>query len=373
MDNAGKSCSQIKRPRAGRRRAFTLIELLVVIGMIGILVGLLLPALQKARVAAMETACQSNLRQFGVGLQIYCDANHGQMPNDGPDGIGTGSPDHLIGPDPNPQPGEAQVSGINDPSLWYNALPPLVNGKSYYQMITEDPTAELGASGLIRSPTVNPQINNPLPTWGHNSIFICPMGGTTGSLNTSELNPATPARIPDGNYFYLNCVDTNIKATLVSPHAAVKSYMSYVYNSMIMTQLNDGRSITSMKISMLRPASSCIVMLEKLESPSEYNGSPSGQQYGAAGMSNGQYTGNCGQLKANWKRFTTKHRQGGYLLFADGHVAWYSWLDVNHPQLNPTRTSTGAYVINANQPTLGLIWNPLGGVGQGATTSGSGG
>jgi len=60
-----------------RRRAFTLIELLVVIAVVAILAVMLLPVLNKGRLAAQRAACMNNLRQLGIATQLYWDENSG--------------------------------------------------------------------------------------------------------------------------------------------------------------------------------------------------------------------------------------------------------------------------------------------------------
>src|SRR4051812_47591934 len=78
ISRAARPCAREARHA---RRGFTLTELLVVIGVIALLIGILLPALSKARESSRRASCLSNLRQLGHFLVMYANDNRDALPN----------------------------------------------------------------------------------------------------------------------------------------------------------------------------------------------------------------------------------------------------------------------------------------------------
>jgi prepilin-type N-terminal cleavage/methylation domain-containing protein len=122
---------QNENPGSTRRpaQAFTLIELLVVIAIIAILAAMLLPALAKAKDRARTASCISNMRQWGLAIQLYLGDNADRIPRDGMDKSG-------------------MYPGANgaafDQNAWFNLIPELVGEKKlsfYAANATSNPQA----------------------------------------------------------------------------------------------------------------------------------------------------------------------------------------------------------------------------------------
>lgn len=125
--------------------AFTLIELLVVVAILGLLAGLLLPALGRAKEKAKASFCLGNLRQWGMATQLYAAENDDYLPPDGT---------------PNPSDTSTNVG-------WYIQLPAVLGLPRYHdQPWRKDPNAHPGRSVWICP-------SNPRRSNGNNLFHYC--------------------------------------------------------------------------------------------------------------------------------------------------------------------------------------------------------
>jgi prepilin-type N-terminal cleavage/methylation domain-containing protein/prepilin-type processing-associated H-X9-DG protein len=199
------------------RLAFTLIELLVVIAIIAILIGLLLPAVQKIRAAAARMSCQNNLHQIGLAMHSYHDAN-GKLP---PGQLSVGGPGGFT---PSPAWSWCIIlcPYLEQGNLVNQLAPDLVNVRSE--------TAPGTPPGTPPLPTAANGLDKGLP------VFLCPADANGPTNNAFSTTVGGVAMTGYGKSNYV------INRRVLGPGAQLPVNDGNLPTNMSLPQITDGTS-----------------------------------------------------------------------------------------------------------------------------------
>jgi prepilin-type N-terminal cleavage/methylation domain-containing protein len=205
------------------RLAFTLVELLVVIAIIGVLVALLLPAVQAAREAARRSQCSNNLKQLGIGLHNYHD-QRGVFPMGQHNPIGANPP----------------ATAWNR-SCWWQAVLPFVEQQPLFELIVTRSKATPTPPYVTQ---FSNNVQNTVSEPGRNTIvklFVCP-SDADGPKNRTVAGNEQGFH---GNYVL--CAGSTVfnpTTPVADPQGINRNGMFYVYSTTKMASVVDGTSNT---------------------------------------------------------------------------------------------------------------------------------
>jgi prepilin-type N-terminal cleavage/methylation domain-containing protein/prepilin-type processing-associated H-X9-DG protein len=289
------------------KRAFTLVELLVVIAIIGVLVALLLPAIQAARESARRMQCQNNLKQIGLGLLNY-ESNHKVFP-----------PGYIS---------DIDASG-NDTGPgwgWAALILPQMEEASLYSQIHQDLPIEDAANKVAR---VTPVPNYFCPTEDFRRTWTAKSSGGTPICDVAESNyvavygTGEPGSDGDGMFFRNSKVTTK--------------------------DITDGTSKTlaaGERTHQLGPATWVGSVTGAALYPQDENNQAQNVMEGGPGMTLGHAGENAtpGSDHQDINQFYSLHGSGAHFLFADGHVTFLR-SDMNYDTYLALATRAGGETI----------------------------
>jgi prepilin-type N-terminal cleavage/methylation domain-containing protein/prepilin-type processing-associated H-X9-DG protein len=271
-----------------RRAAFTLIELLVVIAIIGVLIALLVPAVQQVRAAAARTQCQNNLKQVGLALQSYHD-----LTKSFPPGYNSGY--------------DSQGNDTGPGWGWAAYILPQLEQQALYSSINLAQPIEAAVNAPAR---VTPVVG-----------YLCPVDVATPTWTVSQHdlagNPtATICTVASASY---------IGVFGVSEPGVDGEGIFFRDSKISMKDVTDGTSTTVMvgeRYQLWCEATWVGAVTGATQVPPPQ--SPAGFEVGnSAGMILGhtfEGTGGPGSPGTEINGFASQHNQGAHFLFVDGHV-----------------------------------------------------
>jgi prepilin-type N-terminal cleavage/methylation domain-containing protein len=196
-----------------RRSAFTLIELLVVIAIIAILIGLLLPAVQKVREAAARMSCQNNLKQLGIAMHSYHDTN-GKFP-------------YL------------RSGGGQNRHTWALLILPYIEQDNVYKTYQSTIAGTNKTDGMNNHTSTAPEMIAARQT--QIKIYFCPTRRGSPSLSPITTG-STVTGVPSD---YAACVgNTGVNGTTPSPGVIQMVNTNHMLTNVTMTTITDGTSNT---------------------------------------------------------------------------------------------------------------------------------
>ena len=276
-------------------------ELLVVVAIIVLLIAILVPSLGIAREHAKLTMCQTHMRGWGQGFNVYAQTYDGYLPLDGGDGTNA-----------------VPIGKWDDPFIWFNGVSLMMSGgdQSYDNL----QTAALAGTGQ-------------LPKAGANSLFLCPSatldpqgaaGDTVlnGYFRTWGWKKVVPAQLEQRDM--LLCYGMNSQIRNWSWPGVVSAYPG------------KGSVGDITRLQQLDPIASTVLVAEKRIRQDELV------------STDANYTKALTQDKVAPTRFAARHKKGGNIAFADAHVEWFT-----NAAVNAADAATPKY----NQPGI-MIWNP---------------